>query len=460
MTFIWSVFGFLLALGILVTLHEWGHYIVGRLFNIKVEKFSIGFGKPIWVKQRGETQFQVAAIPLGGYVKFTDEREGPVAEVDLPRAFNRQPVWKRFLVVLAGPAINLVFACLAFAFVFWWGVPQLKPLVEVSQAKTQPWEVVELDSQPIRSWQDFQQKFLNAILTDGEPPKSHQIIVKAFEGTRYLEVDLQPPAEHNLSQALSQGGDVSILLKQWFETNGLKVYRPPVPPVIDKILPNSPAQIAGLQPGDQVVVINGQTIEHWQQLVQWVAGHPGVEAVFTVLRQGQKLQLKLTVGEKVVEGDPKGFIGAAVKFSSDQLKPYLVKQSYGLLDSLQLGVEKSLSLASLTGQMIQKMLTGVVGTESLSGPIGIAQISGQALQSGWISFISFLAVLSLSLGLLNLLPIPVLDGGHLLLYLIEMVRGKPLSEPVQGAAQMVGLFLILSLTLFAILNDLSRLTAS
>jgi len=477
MTFIWSLLGFLLALGILVTLHEWGHYIVGRFFNIKVEKFSIGFGKPIWVKQRGETQFQLAMIPLGGYVKFADEREGTVAKEDLPRAFNRQPLWQRFLVVLAGPAVNVIFAWLAFAFIFAWGVPQLKPLVERSQATTQPWEVISLNDQPIQSWQDFQQKFLNAVLQDGDAPKSHTVVLKAFEQESYWQMALQPPVEQDLKQALSQGGDVSVLLKQWFEANGLKVYRPPVPAVIDRVLEGSPAQLAGLQPGDEVIAINEQPIQYWQQLVEWVAKHPNTQAMFKVLREGQVLQFELTlgavtnkksmatqIGAENLELDNqkgvKGFLGASVKFSAEQLKPYLTEPSYGVWQALQLGWEKTISLTLLTGQMIQKMLTGVIGAESLSGPIGIAQVSGQALQTGWISFIGFLAVLSLSLGLLNLLPIPMLDGGHLLLYLIEAIRGYPINEAVQGVAQMVGLFLILSLTLFAILNDLNRLTVS
>ena len=222
-------------------------------------------------------------------------------------------------------------------------------------------------------------------------------------------------------------------------------------------MPDSPAQIAGLQPGDQVVAIDGKPIQQWQALVQWISEHPGVAATFTVLRQGKKIPIKVKLGKKVVKGHATGFMGVAVQVSADQLKPYLVKTSYNVWESLKLGIEKSLSLTVLTGQMIQRMLVGEVGTESLSGPIGIAQVSGQALQSGVISFISFLAVLSLSLGLLNLLPIPVLDGGHLFMYLIEMLRGRPLSDSVQQAAQMVGLFLILSLTLFAIFNDLSKL---
>ena len=452
MSFLWSLLGLVLSLGILVTLHEWGHYIVGRLFNIKVEKFSIGFGRPIWMRQWGETQFQVAAIPLGGYVKFTDEREGPVDEADLPRAFNRQPVWKRFLVVLAGPVVNIIFAWLAFALVYGLGVAQLKPLIELPKADYQPWEVVALDAQPVQSWTQFQRLFLQKILNDEEASRDHALMVKAFNRSQYLEVNLTPPKTTHMPIQ-----DASAVLKQWFEANGIKIYRPPIPAVISQVMPDSPAQIAGLQPGDQVVAIDGKPIQQWQALVQWISEHPGVTATFTVLRQGKKIPIKVKLGKKVVKGHATGFMGVAVQVSADQLKPYLVKTSYNVWESLKLGIEKSLSLTVLTGQMIQRMLVGEVGTESLSGPIGIAQVAGQALQSGVISFISFLAVLSLSLGLLNLLPIPVLDGGHLFMYLIEMLRGRPLSDSVQQAAQMVGLFLILSLTLFAIFNDLSKL---
>lgn len=455
-TAVWSLLGFILSLGILVTLHEWGHFIVARLFNIKVEVFSIGFGRPLWRREWRNTCYQVASIPLGGFVKFVDERNGPVEEKDLPYAFNRQPAFKRFLVVLAGPAINLIFAWLAFTMVYAIGTQELKPLVEINDGhavvfqEDHPWEIVEVNHQPVRGWSDLQRLWLVDQLS--AELGGVQLALQAFDPDG-REIDYQ-----TLMLPLPQSFHKPDDFKKWLEDNGLKPYRPDFPPVVEKVLPSSPAQQMGLKPEDRIVEINGQPIEGWKALVHWVKAHPNEAVTITVLRQGQTVSLKGRLGFKSVSKEKEaGFLGATVQVTPEMMKPYLTTVSYPLPTAMLMGAEKLWSLTKMTYYMVVSMLAGQASSDALSGPIGIAQMSGQALQSGTVVFLSFLGVLSLSLGLLNLLPIPVLDGGHLLFYLYEMVARRPVNEAFQMQAQIIGMVLILILTAFAIANDINRL---
>ncbi|MDG6772998.1 RIP metalloprotease RseP [Thiomicrorhabdus sp. ZW0627] len=457
MTFLWSVLGFILVIGILVTIHEWGHYQVARWFNIKVLKFSIGFGKTIWSKQNGETEFQIAAIPLGGYVKFVDEAEGPVAPQDLDRAFNRQSVYKRFAVVAAGPLVNLIFAWLVFSVIYMIGITGLKPIFEHPTESTalyeampkteQAWLVLEIDEKPVTTWRSVHESLLKALVD------SQQTISLKVEGLNQSHETLL------LKNVSLKDLDLNNQKQNWLKALGFNPVAISVPAVVGSISEGSPAELAGLQEGDIILSIDGIQIDDWRDLVKTVAAKPNQQVSFVLKRNG--VELIKTVGlsqRKNSMGETVGQLGVGLKQSPEDMKPYLSTSQYGIIDSLILGYEKSLDLFDMSLVMLKKMLFGEVGVENLSGPVSIAQFSGQALQTGLISFLGLLGLLSLSLGILNLLPIPVLDGGHLLYYMIEMVKGSPVKESTMIIGQKIGLLLIIGLTILALTNDILRIT--
>lgn len=454
MTIVWSILGFVVAMGLLVAIHEWGHYAVARFFNIKVTHFSLGFGKVLYRRQKGETQFQLAAIPLGGYVKFVDEREGPVAPEDLPRAFNRQSVYRRFAVVAAGPLVNLVFAWLAFSMIYFSGVTELKPvfkeiekgtvLAEELPENNQAWLISAIDSQEVYSWKEVYHAVLLG-LVDKRPDLI--VEVQAFQGTDTRRLVL-PTA----------GLDINEPKQNWLRTLGFEPNYPEFRPIINQVLPNSPAQDMGLKTGDLISVINGFEVQSWQELVAFIRAHPGETVGIDVMRGHQLVRLSGMLESKTLGNKTLGSLGASVQFDEQAVEPYKAVISFGVLDSMVRGWQHTWNLVDMTLTMIQRMFIGEVSVKNLSGPVSIAEFSGKALQSGWVSFLTLLGLLSLSLGVLNLLPIPVLDGGHLTFYLIEMIKGSPVSETVEIVAQKIGLVLILSLTFFALFNDVVRIS--
>lgn len=480
MTFLWSVLGFLVAMVFLIAIHEAGHYFVARYFNIKVLQFSLGFGKPFWQKKMGETQFQISAIPLGGFVKFVDEREGPVPLEDMPRAFNRQSVYKRFLVVLAGPMVNLLFAWLAFSLIYFSGVSGMKPVFSETQATgalasslhpehanelsqidsptNQPtqqeplWTVVSLDGQKVYSWKEAHIALLQA-LVEGQSNLNLQL-----ETFTLNEAALDESKRiKNLSVSLA-ALDVNQPKQNWLGLLGFTPYQPKVLPVIGQILKGAPADLAGLQVGDQILSLDGVVLDSWQDLVEVVRVNPGKRLEVEYRRQGQVDRSWVTLAVKDVQGQKQGSIGVAVELPETLLKSLIEKKSFGPFESIQRGWQHSLNLIDMTLVMLKRMLFGEVSVENLSGPISIAQVSGQAMQSGWVSFLSLLGLLSLSLGVLNLLPIPLLDGGHLFFYAVEIIKGSPVNQTVEALSQKVGLVFILCLTFFAIFNDIARIT--
>jgi len=452
LTFLWSVAGFILAIGILVTIHEWGHYQVARWFNIKVTTFSIGFGKKLWSKQGKETQYQIALIPLGGYVKFVDEREGPVAEEDLPRAFNRQSVYKRFAVVAAGPLINLIFAWGLFAAIYMIGVSAPKPLfdqpIENSALEMalpnndQAWLVVKVDGHNVSSWLTVREQLLMALVDD------QQSVSIELESTQTGRVQI-------LDKVSLADLDLENQKQNWIKALGFQPMMLPVPAVIGDVKEGGPASLAGIQTGDLILSINGEPIQYWQDLVKIVRDLPSQDAEVYVRRDGVDYPYKVNLASK---DGLTGYMGVGVKFDKEDLEPFIATTQYGLLDSIGLGWNKNIDFIDMSLVMMKKMLFGEVGLDNLSGPVSIAQFSGQALQTGLVSFLMLLGLLSLSLGILNLLPIPVLDGGHLVYYIIEMIKGSPVSESVMAFGQKIGLLLILSLTVLALTNDLIRIT--
>ncbi|MBN2865506.1 MAG: RIP metalloprotease RseP [Thiotrichales bacterium] len=454
MSFLWSILGFILVIGILVAIHEWGHYQVARWFDIKVIRFSIGFGKPICTKQGKETEFQVAMIPIGGYVKFVDEREGPVDEEDVPRAFNRQSVYKRFAVVAAGPLINLIFAWLVFTAIYLIGVSGIKPIFEqplpgspleqVLPNNQQAWLVLEANEKPVTSWMTIRDQLLKALIDD--------------QSTFSLKLESIDTGEVKYLGSIPLSNlDLEDKKQDWMKAFGFQRYAIPLPPHIGSLKEDAPAALAGIEVGDLITKIDGQSISVWQDLVKTVSNLAN-QTVEVELQRGSVLLTKqVTIVENSADTS-KGYLGVGVYVDESLMKSYTITSQYGLFESIQLGWQKNLDFIDMSLVMMKKMLFGEVGLDNLSGPVSIAQFSGQALQTGVISFLTLLGLLSLSLGILNLLPIPVLDGGHLVYYIVEMIKGSPVSEGVMVFGQKIGLLLIISLTVLALTNDLIRIT--
>ena len=468
MEFFWSVIGFILMMGLIVTIHEYGHFQVARWFNIKVTDFSVGFGKAIYQKQMGEVAFKVGSIPLGGYVKFVDEREGPVKTEDLARAFNRQSVYKRFAVVAAGPLINLILAWWVFAAMQMIGMNTVKPLIDesslsqvISQSYTpdnfkQPlefqvqegslWEVTAVNGQSVASWQNIHQQVLLALIANKD---EIELSFNHFVNNESIMIPV------SLSKL-----DINNTDQKWLSELGLKPAPLRVEAVAGQVISDGPAFLAGIKTGDQILRFNQTNIDSWQGFVEQVQKNPNQRVSLEILRDGQRLQknVQLSSTKNPDTGELVGRIGLGVDVGKEQMQPYMNKIQMGGLESLEYGLNRSVDLIVMSMQMLKRMILGEVSVSHLSGPISIAQFSGQAVQNGLISFLGLLALLSLSIGFLNLLPIPVLDGGHLLYYLVEMIKGSPVSEQVQVVGQNIGLFLILSLTLLALFNDVIRLS--
>ncbi|WFE68346.1 RIP metalloprotease RseP [Thiomicrospira sp. R3] len=465
MTFIWSILGFAILIGVLVTIHEWGHYAVARLFKVKVLQFSVGFGKSVYSIKRGETEYRLGMIPLGGYVKFLDERVEPVADNEKHRAFNQQSVYKRFAIVLAGPMVNLVFAWLVFAVIGMIGIHSAKPIFQTPQADTplahafsqaglplseqsnQTWWLQKINNQSISSWQQVQQSVLQALVHD---QKTIELEFSSFENG----FDLLQSVELPLNRL-----DINQLSTPWLSMLGFVPEGPRLEAILGQLTSGSPADIAGLQTGDKVVRLGEKSIEDWRALVEWVHQHPGQTVELVYQRNAASYSTQITLESiRLDNGDVIGRLGAAVLAPDKLDERYMMTERYNLFSAIGYGWDQTVRLFNMTIAMFKKMLFGEVGLQHLSGPISIADFSGKALQTGLISFLSLMALLSLSLGILNLLPIPMLDGGHLMFYVYEMLRGKPVGERVEEVAYRIGLVMIAGLTILALSNDVIRIT--
>ncbi len=442
---------FVFAISVLVSVHEFGHFWVARKLGVKVLRFSIGFGKPLWRRRFGEdnTEFVVAALPLGGYVKMLDEREAPVEDHERSRAFNHKPLWIRSAVILAGPAFNFLFAIVAFWLMFISGVPGMKPVlgeIEPDSIAAQAGfhendEILAIDGEPTRTWDDASMLLLDAALS------RHRSDVKVrSEGDRLQEhvIDFSQAPD-----ALAKGG----LLKNL----GFSLWRPRVPAIIDRVLPGKPAEQAGLLPGDKVVAVDGKPVAFWREWVRYVRAHPGQTMTIRVLRQGKPVELEMTPEAVEEGGETVGKIGAAVQPPENPGNDLRVTVRYSAADAVGRAFARTWSTSALTVRTLWGMLAGRASVENISGPLSIAQYAGYSASAGLASFLKFLAIVSVSLGVLNLLPVPILDGGHLLYNIIEWVQGRPLSEYAQQIGQQLGIGLLLLLMSIAFYNDLSRL---
>ncbi len=449
--FLIKLLAFVVAIGLLVSVHEFGHFWVARKLGIKVLRFSIGFGRPLWRWQgrTDGTEYVVASIPLGGYVRMLDEREGPVPEQERDRAFNRQSLWVRSAVVVAGPAFNFLFAILAFWMVLVMGETGARPLVgEVvpdspsAQAGLLPGsEIVAVDGEVTPTWGLVMQALAEGSLS------SKPIPIRARLPDGQEKTFTLPP--DRIGDIAEQPDLLKIL--------GIKPDRPRVPPVIGKVLPGEPAAEAGLGPGDRILQADGQSIDDWGDWVRYVQERPGRLIRVRVERDGRQLELELIPATRKLGDREIGRIGAVNQpLDESALVPWRTEYRLGPLDALPAAASRTLEYSVLTLKVIWRILTGQASVQNLSGPLSIADAAGTTASYGLVSFLRFLAIVSISLGVLNLLPVPVLDGGHLLFFLLEAVRGGPLPESWLEQGQRIGLAFLAAIMALAFYVDIVR----
>ena len=450
MSALYMIVGTLVALGVLVTFHEFGHFWVARRCGVKVLRFSVGFGMPLlrWHDRRG-TEFVIAAIPLGGYVKMLDEREGEVPADQLDQSFNRKTVRQRIAIVAAGPIANFLLAIVFFWVLAMLGSQQVRPVIGAVEADSMAakaglvagQEIVSIDGEPTTGWGAVNLQLVRRLGESG----TVNVVVREQDSSAELSRELA--LDHWL-----KGADEPDPIKSL----GIRPWRPALPPVLAELDPKGPAQAAGLKTGDRLLALDGQPLGDWQQVVDLVRVRPDTKIVLKVERDGAQIDVPVTLA---VRGEAKaagGYLGAGVK--GVDWPPSMVREvSYGPLAAIGEGAKRTWTMSVLTLESLKKMLFGELSVKNLSGPITIAKVAGASAQSGVADFLNFLAYLSISLGVLNLLPIPVLDGGHLLFYLVEWVRGRPLSDRVQGWGIQIGISLVVGVMLLALVNDLGRL---
>ncbi len=450
--FVTSLLSFLVAIAILVAIHEWGHYIVARLAGVKVLRFSVGFGKPLWLRRGGadQTEYCLSAIPIGGYVRLLDERDGTVSDADRGRAFNRQPVPARVAILFAGPGMNFLFAIFAYWVMFGIGVPGLKPVIgEVepdsiaAAAGIQPDDaIVAVGGRPVATWEGAVIAMLDDMLANGD---IRMRVDGAGGGRRDIRL-----ATAGREAELTEPGRL-------YEVIGLQPWRPRLEPVIAEITAGGTAESSGLLPGDRILSADGEPLTDWSAWVEFIKARPNETVEVSLSRDGRTLQLPLAIGVLDVDGELIGRIGAGPQVPEDLYEGRRALQRYGFVDGAAAAVRKTWDMSALTVRMILRMITGDVSVKNISGPINIAQFAGYSASGGLTTFLGFLAIVSVSLGILNLLPVPMLDGGQILYQLAEAVKGSPLSEQTQVIGQQLGILFLLILMSFAFYNDLSRL---
>ena len=442
-----SLLAFILAISILVAVHEFGHYIVGRWLGMKVLRFSIGFGKPLWMRVSGQdqTEYCVSAIPLGGYVRFLDSRDGPVDSEDEGRAFDHRPIPARIAVLLAGPAFNFVFAVLAYWLLFAGGVMALKPAVgdvlPGSYADKAGLEfgdkIVAVGDAEVLDWESTLVAIVDNMVSDGRVPLT-------LEG----EQGWQRSAVIDVGEDRTRLTEPGLL----FDGLGFEVWRPPAE--IGELSPGGAAESAGLKVGDRIHSIDGERIKTFSDLVAAVAPRANQRVSVEYVRDGSIVSVDATLGEQEVQGEKRGLLGISLPQASSD---YYYRRTFTPLQSLNEAAIKTWTSTLFTVRMLGRMVIGDVSIKNISGPINIGQIAGESAQRGVKYFLGFLAIVSISLGVLNLLPIPVLDGGQIVYQIIELAKGSPMTDRAQMLGQQVGIFALLLLMSFAFYNDLARI---
>ena len=445
---IYSLLAFIVAISILVAVHEYGHYIVGRWTGMKVLRFSIGFGKPIWTHiGAGEdrTEYCISAIPLGGYVRFLDGREGPVAPEDEGRAFDHRPIPARILVLLAGPFFNFMFAILAYWALFVYGVPTLRPAIGVVEPGTYAEDaglsfgdrILAVGEKETPDWESALVAMLDGLIADGR-----------------VALRLEDEAGYQRSTTIDVGDDAARLTEPGllFDGLGFSPWQPPA--IVGQLSSGGAAEVAGIREDDRIVRIDGLPIGDFGELREVVSARPDQRVLIEVERGTERLELDVLLGSDLRDEQVVGLLGVGAAANTAD---YYYLRKYGPLESVSQATVRMWQSSMFTLRMLGRMLTGDVSIKNISGPINIAQFAGASAQAGVSNFLGFLAIVSISLGVLNLLPIPVLDGGQIVYQLVEWVKGSPMSERAQIAGQQVGIFALLLLMSFAFYNDIARI---
>ena len=447
---LYKVVAFAVTLGVLVVFHELGHYVIARLAGVKVLRFSVGFGRMLWSRRLGRdrTEWALSAIPLGGYVKMADEREGHVDHADLPRAFNRQSVWRRIAIVAAGPLANLLLAVLLFAGTYVAGIPGQRALLAEPPPSTPAAavdvragdRVVAVDDEPVGSWQELRWRIVRA---QGHERVTLSLVRDNVENE---------PVERELPLAAMTTDD--------WETSPLAALGLRADlgaPIVDQVLPGKPAERAGLASGDRIVAVDGKPMRSPSDVASLTNARPGSTLTYRVQRGATTLDIPVTVEAVEQNGRRVGLAGLRLRIDPEMAERSTVVVRYGFGEALVQGTRKTWELSAFTVRMLGRIVTGDASLKNISGPLTMADIAGQSAQAGTLVFVSYLALISISLGVLNLLPVPLLDGGHLLYYLAEIIKGSPVSDHAFEVGQRIGMAMLAVLMALALFNDVSRL---
>lgn len=442
-----NLLAFIAAISILVAVHEYGHYLVGRWVGMKVLRFSIGFGRPVWTWIAGEdrTEYCISAIPLGGYVRFLDSREGPINAEDEGRAFNQRPIPARLLVLLAGPAFNFIFAIVAYWALLAGGIMVLTPAVgsvtPESYAATAGLrfgdKIVAVGDTDTSDWESTLVAILGEMVSDGRIP-----------------LTLESEAGGRRTATIIVGDDKTRLTEPGvlFDGLGFQPWQPPA--IVGEITDGGAAAAAGLAVGDRITAIDTEPVGNFNELRAVVGPRPNQEVSVEYVREGRTESVNVMLGEHDIDGETRGLLGIAL---SESAGDYYQLRTFTPYESLREAATKTWTSTLFTMQMLGRMATGDVSIKNISGPINIAQFAGDSAQRGIRSFLAFLAIISISLGVLNLLPVPVLDGGQIVYQLVEMIKGSPMTERAQILGQQAGILALLLLMSFAFYNDIARI---
>ena len=448
-TVLGSLLAFIVAISVLVAVHEYGHYIVGRWCGMKVLRFSIGFGTPVWKRVAGpdNTEYCISSIPLGGYVRFLDEREGPVAPEDEGRAFNQRPVLQRIAVLLAGPLFNFVFAIVAYWALFIYGIPTVVPAVGVVEADSfaatagleEGDRIVEVNGQASPDWEATLLAMLDQLVADDRI----DLVLEDADGDRR-------------EATIAVGADSARLTEPGMLFDGLG-FRPwQFPAIVGEVSEGGAAEAAGLAAGDRIISVDGEPVASFNELVTHISPRPGetVDIGYRRAADGVEASVSVELGSAERDGQQVGLLGVS---SSSAAGDFVYLRKFGPIESIGRAMDRTWASSIFTLKMLGRMITGDVSIKNISGPINIAQFAGQSAERGLDYFLSFLAIVSISLGVLNLLPVPVLDGGQIVYQSVELLTGRPLSDRAQIIGQQAGILALILLMSFAFYNDIARL---